>query len=1187
MREPVLQAQPCPFCPPRAEAVFYTGTSVLGLWDAFAVTPGHALLVTKAHRPTWFDATDEERRELASATSVVREAVLAAHPDVSGFNLGVNIGQSGGQTVPHLHVHVIPRREGDVADPRGGVRTIIPGRGLYGAMLQPPAEAQLLVTGEQRPLLPELKRELETATDVDIAVAFVVPSGLEQLLPSLEALLARGGALRVVTGDYLDFTEPAALRQLLDLRLEYPAARFELRVFVSAGTSFHPKAYVLKSRSPQGGAAFVGSSNLTLTALRDGVEWNYRVVPAREAEGFSQVCAAFEALFKHPRTRPVDDEWVKEYEARRRARPANTAAAAVDEEVEPLLPPPPPHEVQLKALEALSVARAAGFRAGLVAMATGLGKTWLSAFDSERFGRVLFVAHREEILSQALRTYRRVRPGATFGRFDGEKKVRLADVTFASIQTLARPRHLETFAKDAFDYIVVDEFHHASAQTYRRVIEYFQPKFLLGLTATPERTDGGDLLSLCGENLVYSCGIPEGIRRELLAPYSYFGVPDTIDYANIPWRSTHFDEEALTREAATGARAQNTLEEWKKRGGQRTLAFCVSQRHADFMRDFFLAAGVPAASIHSGAGSDPRQGSLERLESGELRVVFSVDIFNEGVDVPAIDTVMMLRPTESAVVWLQQFGRGLRRHEGKTLKVIDYIGNHRAFLLKARTLLGVPAGNDAELNAALQRAMDGALELPPGCSVTYELEAVNIMRALLRLPKNPRDALREYYLDFRERRGVRPTATEALHDGYNPRSAANGWFGLVEELGDLTPAQARAWAACRPFLDSLAKTEMSKSYKMVLLLALLNADGIPGEGVELARLVSEFRRLAGRDPRLRGDVSVQLEDDRGLRRLLEQNPIEAWVGARGTSESFFSYEGGVFRFLPKVTERSEAQQLIRELTELRLAMYLEGLRARTAEQFALDVSHAGQNPILFLPDRKKNPALPSGWVPLAVEGQKLEGNFVKVALNVVREPGKTQNELPRILRGWFGADAGLPGTSHRVVLERSPEGWSLAPLNRLKPLVLERWASYSREQIPGLLGDVFSDAIWNVGFVVRPSVKSPKYVALLVTLEKGDMHDDFQYGDRFLSRAEFEWQSQNRTTQASAHGQLIQGHARAGVPVHLFVRKTKRDGKGQAAPFIYCGPVTFESWQGEKPVTVKWKLEAEAPAWVLDRLGSS
>src|SRR5262249_16516858 len=515
-------------------------------------------------------------------------------------------------------------------------------------------------------------------------------------------------------------------------------------------TTFHPKAYILHLDGGDG-VAFVGSSNVSETAFGSGIEWNYRVVHSRDRAGFTTAANAFEELFRDPRTRPLTSAWIDAY---RRRRPLELTVL-VEVAPEPLAPVAP-HTVQQEALDALVRTRAEGNAAGLVVLATGLGKTWLAAFDTSRtdYRRVLFVAHREEILDQAYQTFRRIRPEAHLGLYTGEEKDGNADVLFASVQTLSRARHLDQFTRDVFDYIVIDEFHHAAAATYRRIIDHFTPRFLLGLTATPERSDGGDLLALCGENLVYQCDLAEGIRRNLLVPFHYYGVPDEVDYPNIPGRSSRFDEEALTRAVATTSRAQNALEQWRQRGGRRTLAFCCSMRHADFMATFFRESGIKAAAVHSGQDSAPRALSLERLEDGELDVVFAVDMLNEGVDLPNVDTIMMLRPTESRVLWLQQFGRGLRKAEAKPhVTVIDYIGNHRTFLIKPQTLLGLPEG-DVAVAQALERAVAGRLQnLPPGCAVTYDLKAVEILQGLLRsIPRG--EALANWYIDFRERHGT-------------------------------------------------------------------------------------------------------------------------------------------------------------------------------------------------------------------------------------------------------------------------------------------------------------------------------------------------------------------------------------------------------------------------------------------------
>jgi superfamily II DNA or RNA helicase len=539
---------------------------------------------------------------------------------------------------------------------------------------------------------------LASASRADIVVSFILGSGLDSVFEHLQDLLSRGSRLRILTGDYLGITDPDALMRLMDLEGAVTRRVFETGsegapLITPATRSFHPKAYIF-SRG-EGGTAFVGSSNLSAAALTTAVEWNYRVLSSSEGAGFAETVAAFETLFAHPSTRELTAAWIERYRARRPIRsPVMDADVVIDEP----LPPVEPNAVQALALAALEDTRAKGNRAGLVVLATGLGKTWLAAFDSNRpeFRRVLFVGHREEILAQALATFRRIRPSAVLGHYTGVRKDGHADVLFASIQTLGRREHLGQFAPDSFDYIVVDEFHHAAAASYRKLIAYFQPKFLLGLTATPERTDGGDLLALCQQNLVFRRDLVEGVRQGLLSPFHYFGVPDEVDYRNIPWRSTRFDEEALTTAVATQRRAQNALDLFRKHAARRALGFCVSQRHADFMAAFFTDRGIRAVAVHSGTSSAPRALSLEQLQVGQLEIVFAVDMFNEGVDLPLVDTVMMLRPTESKVLWLQQFGRGLRKAEGKErLTVIDYIGNHRVFLLKPQTLFGLPPKTSA------------------------------------------------------------------------------------------------------------------------------------------------------------------------------------------------------------------------------------------------------------------------------------------------------------------------------------------------------------------------------------------------------------------------------------------------------------------------------------------------------------
>jgi superfamily II DNA or RNA helicase/diadenosine tetraphosphate (Ap4A) HIT family hydrolase/HKD family nuclease len=1247
----------CPFCSVASDKVFYADELVLGLWDGFPVAPGHALLVPKRHVASWFDATVEERAALVAGIEAARREIERAHrPD--GYNVGINVGAAAGQTVFHLHVHVIPRYAGDMEDPRGGVRYVIPDKARYwepgdeeaagnepgssgvgapgagtttpfGVGLTDTPHQRHLVTGGDDELLPHLLAHLDHCRNVDVAVAFTKRSGLNQIESRLKDLLYKGGRIRFLTGDYLLSTEPAALAQLLDLA-DSPdsSGTFELRVFECHQIPFHPKAYIFHGDERQEGIAFVGSSNLSERALRDAVEWNYRIVSSSDTAAFAQVEGAFDELFAHPSTVEVTQEWIDAYRQRRDevladlahgtgtappdappdaspgegadivvhdadggampgekpTRPATYPLPLDDEDLE--LPfgvarpedLPTPHEIQSLALEALAQTRADGYKAGLIVLATGLGKTWLSAFDSigNGFKRVLFVAHREEILDQARRTYRLIAPEARLGLYTGTEKRPDVDALFASIQTLGHEHHLRQFAPDQFDYIVVDEFHHAAAPTYRHLIDHFEPQFLLGLTATPERTDGGDLLALCQENLVYRCDLTEGIRRGLLAAFKYFGVPDLIDYEQIPWRGRRFDEEALTTHAATQARAENALEQLVKHGQSRTLGFCVSIPHADFMADFLAQRGLRAVAVHSGDTSSPRTASLEKLQRGDLDVVFAVDIFNEGVDLPSVDTILMLRPTESRIVWLQQFGRGLRVTEDKDhLAVIDYIGNHRNFLLKPQALLGLPS-TDREVSLALQRLEAGELDLPPGCEVTYELEAKNILRSLIREPKGE-ESVRLRVDAFREQHDRRPTAVELWHEGFNPRvvrKASGSWFQFLASQELLDKDETAALEHCKEFCSQLERTPMTKSFKMLTLLGMLSRDAFPGE-IPIDELARAVASIARRTPVLAKDVGKALDDPNELQKLLEINPIAAWTGGKGTGgHAYFAYEDGVFSSTLSVPSeyREAAQEMTRELVDWRLAEYLDRSSiVHRDTDIVCKVSHNGRHPILFLPSREAFPGIPSGWADVLVDGDPHQAKFAKIAVNVLQNEGSEENVLGEVLRGWFGENAGESGTRFQVAFREAEGTWLMEPADPAEESGPELWQTYRRDEIAGLFGLPYQENVWRQGFISLPG-----HLFLLVTLDKSDLADEYAYADRFLNDREFQWQSQNRTTQSGKHGQQIRHHAERGLQVHLFVRTEKKLG-GKAAPFYYCGEVDFQKWDGEKPITVLWELREAVP----------
>ena len=494
------------------------------------------------------------------------------------------------------------------------------------------------------------------------------------------------------------------------------------------------------------------------------------------------------------------------------------------------------------------------------------------------------------------------------------------------MQTLGQAQHLERFAPDHFDYVVIDEFHHAAAPTYRRLLQHLRPRFLLGLTATPERTDQSDILSLCDDNLVYSRYLFDGIELGLLCPFHYFGIYDeTVDYREIPWRNGRFDPQALSNKLATQGRARHALRHWREQGRQRTLAFCVSRKHADFMAERFRREGIRAEAVYRGSTLE-RSAALEQLEQGSLQVIFSVDLFNEGVDLPAIDTVMMLRPTESKVLFLQQLGRGLRLHPDKErLVVLDFIGNHQGFLNKPQALFEV-GSSYRQLAEFARRARDGELALPPGCFANYDLA---IIEFLIRLQgKGPATD----YQALRDSLSRRPTLAEFYRSGsslQDLRRQHGQWWALVADQGDLTAAETACLDQHADFFREVETTNMTKCFKAVLLESLLDLDGFhqPPTVEDLAAQALEvFRRRRGFITDIRKDL--QQIDDIDAGKWLgywKGNPINAWTGGNraGDAKRWFEVAQGRFRATFPVAdeERATFQAMVQELVDYRLAAY--------------------------------------------------------------------------------------------------------------------------------------------------------------------------------------------------------------------------------------------------------------------------
>lgn len=1002
------------------------------------VSAGHSLIVPRRLVSSWWETSDDERFDIWSLVDEVRTLLDVRHAP-AGYNVGFDSGAAAGQDIGHLHLHVIPRFERAPSDPVGGIRAVVPGEPTQPHQASQHAPQVLIDGGERGSLKHHLQLSLaETRFDrIDLLVSFIMQSGLALIRSNLSTALERGAHVRILTTDYLFVTQPDAIAKLLDLA-DRPASdpgRLGLRAFSEGGRSFHPKAYLFWTTDGGQGQAFVGSNNLSRSGLATGVEWSLRT------SDVGDLVAGFDRLWADPHTTEIDQAWLNDYRTRVALRPVPDKTHVpppppeLDEGQEDLadVPPPSPRPIQLEALAALEATRLEGHHAGLVVLATGLGKTWLAAFDTDRptFRRVLFVAHREEILTQARDVFRSVRPTSSLGLFTGTENAPEADVVFATIQTLSR--RLGSFAADSFDYIVVDEFHHAAAPTYRRVIDHFEPEFLLGLTATPDRLDGAELLALCGDNLVHRCDLLEGIERHELVPFHYWGVADTVDFTPIPWRNGRFDPQALDAAVATRERSDAALREWRRRAGDRTLTFCSSISHADFTAAHFASAGVRVVSLHSHSEPDLRRRAIEMLDDRELDMIVTVDLFNEGVDLPELDTILMLRPTGSPTIFLQQLGRGLRTSVNKShLDVVDFVGNHRSFLAPARTLLALRLGRPPRNEDLLRALNDNAFELPEGCSIDYSLDAIDLLGSLLRKQRETAsDVLIDLCTQLAEEEGARPSALQVEISGGNVAAArrkGGSWFGFLDQLGQLSEAEQRVLERQGGFLREVETTAMTKSFKMVLLRALLH-DGVLGSGAPIQQVAARSLQLVRGDPRLAADVdpkefaSLVAVDAAKWSSYWTRNPVAAWAG----TEWFEAADGQLApSFSIAGEDAAPFDAMVAELLEWRLHNYLRRSSSQSTGELVFRVSHSSGTPIIRF-DRSKNPDIPEGATEFLAEGERYIGRFQKIALNVATSGTEASNALPALLRRWFGPAAGHPGSNHQVRLSAGSSGWILEP----------------------------------------------------------------------------------------------------------------------------------------------------------------
>ena len=618
-----------------------------------------------------------------------------------------------------------------------------------------------------------LKQELLNCKKFYFIVSFIKYSGIQLLISTLDELEKQGIQGEIITSVYLNITDSKALRKLLSYK------NIKVKIYNNSSESFHTKAYLFEKEKYH--SVVIGSSNISQSALYSAEEWNVKLTDSSFFNIYGKSLNQFEKLWHSNEAIELTQDFIDEYEKYKKSvNVQNTfdyRKTKIEQENEFV-----PNSMQKRVLQKLKETRINGNKKGLVISATGTGKTYLAAMDIKQFFEInsntenklfkindkksktsnikfLFIAHREELLENAINVFSKILKidKNEFGRIYGGLKEIDKNIIFASIQSLRNCYN--EFKPSFFDYVIVDEFHHSMSESYLKTLSYFNPKFLLGLTATPKRMDGKDILSLCDYNVVDEIGIKEALEEDLIVPFHYFGVNDyTINYDNIPYKNGKYNEKILLENLLLNTRTDYIVEKINKFGFDgdelSAVAFCQNIEHAFFMKEEFSKKGYKSAVITANTSSNERSEILEKFKNKKIEILCVVDILNEGIDIPTINLLLFLRPTMSSTIFIQQIGRGLRKAKNKDfVTIIDFIGNHKKDYLLINYFSSEVDNKDTlftKKEKIINEIKNQFSNIPKSCYVELDRICQNrIIEKIEKINFSSKNILKEMYLDYK------------------------------------------------------------------------------------------------------------------------------------------------------------------------------------------------------------------------------------------------------------------------------------------------------------------------------------------------------------------------------------------------------------------------------------------------------